>query len=71
MPESDFRTWQSAREGRTVMDLCAAHAVDDAVVSLRGVHVQELYAARTSESVHRAETRLIDNLATALHSAGP
>lgn len=67
MAESDFAAWQSTREGRTVMDLCAAHATADATLRIPGVELRNLYAARTVESVKRAERQLIENLLAALN----
>lgn len=66
MAETALCAWQSAREGRTVMDLCAAHAVSDDTIRLPGVEVHDFYAARTKESVKRAEAQLVENLAAAL-----
>ncbi|GES30277.1 NAD(P)-dependent oxidoreductase [Streptomyces angustmyceticus] len=68
MAESDLHSWQSGRTGRVVLDLCAAHAAGDAVRRLPGIDVHDLYAARTTESVTRAETRLVENLTAALRS---
>lgn len=62
MTEPDFTAWQSARDGRTVMDLCAAHALTDPERCGKGVEARNLYAARTVESVRRAERQLIESL---------
>lgn len=48
------------------MDMCAAHAVAHATTRLPGVEVRDLYAARTIESIRRAEAQLIENLASVL-----
>ncbi|MGW1811172.1 NAD(P)-dependent oxidoreductase [Streptomyces sp. NPDC002078] len=66
MAESDFAAWQSTRDGRTVMDLCTAHALTNPTPHDQGVELRNLYAARTVESVKRAEGQLIDNLMAAL-----
>ncbi|MEU4876742.1 NAD(P)-dependent oxidoreductase [Streptomyces sp. NPDC021608] len=66
MAESDLRTWQSGRAGRVSLDSCAAHDAGDPVQRVPGIDVHDLYAARTTESVKRAETQLVQNLMAAL-----
>ncbi|MGW0673373.1 NAD(P)-dependent oxidoreductase [Streptomyces sp. NPDC002746] len=66
MAESDLHTWQSGRAGRVALDSCAAHAASDPVRRVPGIDVHDLYAARTTESVKRAETQLVENLMAAL-----
>ncbi|MEU2673266.1 NAD(P)-dependent oxidoreductase [Streptomyces sp. NPDC007164] len=68
MAESDLHTWQSGRAGRVALDSCAAHAAGDAVRKVPGIDVHDLYAARTTESMKRAETQLVENLMAALHA---
>ena len=66
MAEADLRAWQSDRSGRVVLDSCAAHAVSEITRQVLGIDVHDLYAARTAESVKRAEAQLLENLITAL-----
>lgn len=65
MSEPAFRSWQLSRTGTTVLDQCAAHALDAESTRLPGVEVHDLYAARTVESVGRAENQMLDNLLAA------
>ncbi|WP_329586137.1 hypothetical protein OG500_34800 [Kitasatospora sp. NBC_01250] len=66
MAEPALRQWQSQRAGRIVLDLCAAHAAAEETLRLPGVEVHDLYAARTTESIKRAEAQLVENLTAAL-----
>lgn len=66
MAEADLTAWQTGRPGRVVMDLCAAAGASPDVIGLPGVEVRELFAARTVESVERAENQVIGNLLAAL-----
>ncbi|MFD0410307.1 NAD(P)-dependent oxidoreductase [Kitasatospora sp. NPDC127116] len=68
MAETDLRTWQAGRSGPVVLDSCAAHAVGESTRRLPGIDVHDLYAARTTASVQRAEAQLLDNLVAALRS---
>jgi lactate dehydrogenase-like 2-hydroxyacid dehydrogenase len=65
MSQPAFRSWQLGRTGTTVLDQCAAHDLDEELTRLPGVEVHDLYAARTVESVGRAETQMLDNLLAA------
>ncbi|SCF02256.1 glycerate dehydrogenase [Micromonospora viridifaciens] len=69
--DGDFQTWQMSRTGPVVLDLCAADALPDAIAGLPGVHIHDLYAARTAESVRRAETQLLANLVANLAAPDP
>lgn len=66
MTEADLTAWHSGRPGRIVMDLCAATGAGQSAVGLPGIEVREIYAARTVESVRRAENQVIDNILAAL-----
>ncbi|MFI6505377.1 NAD(P)-dependent oxidoreductase [Nonomuraea typhae] len=61
-PCADFRSWQQSRTGPVVLDLCAADGLPDDLAALPGVRIHDLYAARTAESVRRAEHRIVANL---------
>jgi phosphoglycerate dehydrogenase-like enzyme len=70
MAEEDLVQWQKSRTGKLVLDLCAGHGLSDAARQLPGLELHDLYAARTCESVQRAEAMLLANLAAALDSCG-
>ena len=61
-PCEDFRSWQRSRTGPVVLDLCAADGLPGDLAALPGVRVHDLYAARTAESVRRAEHQMLANL---------
>jgi phosphoglycerate dehydrogenase-like enzyme len=63
-PAADFAVWQRARLGPVVLDRCAAHETPY-VRGLPGVQVVDLFAARTVESVARAEQALLAELGRA------
>lgn len=65
MDPSDLRTWQAARTGTVVLDRCAADGLPDAA-GAPGLEIHDLYAARTAESVQRAESQVLANLVAAL-----
>ncbi|HEX7304845.1 NAD(P)-dependent oxidoreductase [Lentzea sp.] len=67
--ETDLVAWQRARTGKVVLDLCAGHGLSDVARQLPGLELHELYAARTTESVRRAEAGLLANLTAALDPA--
>ena len=56
-----FREWQTARNGTSVFDLCAAKGAIGYLQTLHGVKVIEAFAARTPQSVQRAEHQLLQN----------
>lgn len=58
----DFATWQRSHQGRVVLDLCATQGAPEEVLDLPGVEVAGLFAARTAESVTRAERALLADL---------
>ncbi|MEY9877081.1 glycerate dehydrogenase [Streptacidiphilus sp. MAP12-33] len=66
MSEADLTAWQSGRPGGVVMDLCTASGSARDVLDLPGIQVRDLYAARTVESVRRAEDQVVDNILAAL-----
>ncbi|MFI6340979.1 NAD(P)-dependent oxidoreductase [Streptomyces sp. NPDC050535] len=68
LAESSLQAWQSGRTGRLVMDLCAAHALSASTPHIPGVEVVQRYAARTTESVKRAEGQLLEGLAAYLRA---
>ncbi|GAA4975831.1 NAD(P)-dependent oxidoreductase [Actinoplanes utahensis] len=72
MDAAALRSWQSARGGRVVLDLCAADGLPGDLRDLPGLEIHDLYAARTADSVRRAEAQVLANLAAALtpHPAG-
>ncbi|MFD9701594.1 NAD(P)-dependent oxidoreductase [Lentzea sp. NPDC059081] len=66
MAETALVEWQRARTGKVVLDLCAGHGLSATARQLPGLELHELYAARTTESVRRAEAGLLANLVSAL-----
>jgi len=54
--------WQWNRTGRVVLDQCAAQGVPMSVLETPGVEVVDYFAARTEQSMQRAERSLLDNL---------
>ncbi|OLZ43646.1 NAD(P)-dependent oxidoreductase [Amycolatopsis keratiniphila] len=67
MAEADLIEWQRGRTGKVVLDLCAGHGLSAAAKQVPGVELHELYAARTAESVRRAEAGLLANLVACLN----
>lgn len=68
-PVEDFADWQRARPGPVVLDRCAAHEAPS-VGELPRVRVVDLFAARTVESVARAEEALLADLGMAAATDG-
>jgi glycerate dehydrogenase len=68
---SDFTAWQRNRPGRVVLDLCATQGAPASVFDLPGVEVAGYFAARTAESIARAERALLANLRAAGELARP
>lgn len=66
-PSDDFVNWQRNRGGRVVLDQCAVQGVPQSVCETAGVEVAGYYAARTEESILRAEQAMLDNLRAASH----
>lgn len=56
-----FTTWKRQSRALVVCDLCAAQQ-DGPLLEDAGVHVRNVYAARTAESIERAETMLLSNI---------
>lgn len=67
LPE-DFVAWQSNRPGPVVLDRCAIQDAPAAVLAVPGVTVVDEFAARTAESVGRAERALLAGLRRAAPS---
>ncbi|MFG2884434.1 2-hydroxyacid dehydrogenase [Streptomyces sp. NPDC048297] len=58
----DFDSWQRARAGRVVLDQCAVQGVSSPLAEIPGVDVAGVFAARTEESIERAERAVLDGL---------
>ncbi|WP_410657346.1 NAD(P)-dependent oxidoreductase [Amycolatopsis sp. lyj-112] len=67
MAEADLIEWQRNRTGKVVLDLCAGHGLSHEAKQVPGLELHELYAARTTESVRRAEAKLLANLTAGLN----
>ncbi len=67
MAEAELIAWQRARTGKVVLDLCAGHGLSEAAKRVPGLELHEFHAARTTESVRRAEAGLLANLDACLN----
>jgi hypothetical protein len=61
-PADVFTAWQRERPGPVVFDRCALHQAPASIRQLPGVTAADQFAARTSESITRAEQTLLANL---------
>lgn len=57
----EFTSWKRQSRASVVCDLCAAQQ-DKAILEDAGVLVRDLFAARTVESIERAEAMLLENM---------
>lgn len=66
VPAEHLVAWQRSRGGRIVLDRCAITDASESMLDIPGIWIADFYAARTEESVERAELALLNGLQSAI-----